>query len=486
MKRIFFAAALMTLCAVAVLACLLPDAIMSVDHSNIGAFARDLVLASPPMFTLSASANARYDALLQQAESKIAEVKDGMLPDQVRAIETQHADLLSQARGLALNDLSQRSQLNPTLPYITANGGGDTLDNPHFAGTAIRDALLERLTGKRSNGPASQFRGMKLLQLGAECVKLRGERPDWSSHDNLIGQIFSRAAGQHSTSDFAAIVSNVVNKRLLDSYQAAIGPWLALSQERPASDFKPISNIRVGEHPKLEEVREGAEIKFFTLSEGKETYALKTYAGIIALTRQLLINDDLGAFDRLTQLEGQAAAETVNALFVAVLTANSGNGAALADGQPLYTTGRGNKAASGTAIDETNLGSARKAMREVKGLDGKTPIGAAPRHLVVGPAKETEGEKMIAALTPVASEGVNPFAGKLTLHVEPRFTGNAWRLFADPAQLAVLNHSYLSGQEGPQTSTREGWEVLGMEFRVLLDFGVGLVDWRGTYLNPGN
>lgn len=58
-------------------------------------------------------------------------------------------------------------------------------------------------------------------------------------------------------------------------------------------------------------------------------------------------------------------------------------------------------------------------------------------------------------------------------------------LFADPAILPVLEYSYLSSAQGPQMASREGWDVLGMEFRVVLDFGCGAVDWRGGFFNPG-
>jgi hypothetical protein len=59
-------------------------------------------------------------------------------------------------------------------------------------------------------------------------------------------------------------------------------------------------------------------------------------------------------------------------------------------------------------------------------------------------------------------------------------------VFADPTILPVLEYAYLSSAQGPQMSSREGWDVLGMEFRVVLDFGAGAVDWRGAYLNEGS
>ena len=185
------------------------------------------------------------------------------------------------------------------------------------------------------------------------------------------------------------------------------------------------------------------------------------------------------------RLRLRAAASTEADLIAGLLLANSGDGADLDDGNPVYSTTRGNKAASGAPITVAALGAGRQVLRDMKDIDGITPLSVAPRHLVVGSAKETEAEQVLHELSAVQVDEVNPFAGKLTLQVEPRLTGNAWRLFADPGQLATIGIAYLAGREGPQIDLREGWDILGVEFRAVLDFGCAMQDWRGTYLNPG-
>jgi len=353
-------------------------------------------------------------------------------------------------------------------------------------GNAIGGALYSRMTGKPPEGPAVEWRGRSLLEMGAALLEARGERVSWRNRSALAGQIFARAGGQHTTSDFPILLQQSSNRVLLDSYKAAQSPLLLLAKRRDAVDFRPMTAVKLSEAPKLEKVLEGAELKYGTRAEAKESFRIFPFGKIFTLSREAIINDDLGAFADTSTAWGRAAAETEASELTALLAANSGDGANLDDNSPLYATTRGNKAASGGAISVGTLGVARKAMREFKGLDGKTPISVTPKHLVVGAAKETEAEQVLATLAATQVAEQNPFGGKLTLHVESRLTGNAWRLFADPSELAVIQIAYLNGQDGPVIETHPGWETLGTEFRVVMDFGCGLVEWRGTYLNSGN
>jgi hypothetical protein len=63
--------------------------------------------------------------------------------------------------------------------------------------------------------------------------------------------------------------------------------------------------------------------------------------------------------------------------------------------------------------------------------------------------------------------------------------GNRWYLFADPMASPVYVYGYLNGAEGPQVSTGPVSGVDGVEVSVIFDFGVGAIDWRGAWFNPG-
>lgn len=117
-------------------------------------------------------------------------------------------------------------------------------------------------------------------------------------------------------------------------------------------------------------------------------------------------------------------------------------------------------------------------------------INVVPRYLLVPAALETTAEKYLATLYPAQAAQVNPFGGnnRLELVVDPRLDAKSatrWYVFADPAQLPSLEFAFLSGYEGLQVESRNGFDVLGVEIRAVMHFGAGGVDHRGAYQNPG-
>ena len=221
------------------------------------------------------------------------------------------------------------------------------------------------------------------------------------------------------------------------------------------------------------------------MAEAKEAYKVETFARKIGVTRQVLVNDDLGAFADLSRRMGQAAAETEAKTLVDLLEANNGNGPVMEDGDTLFHADHGNKAASGGAIADATLSAARLAMRSQTGLSGQR-ISATPRYLLVPPARETTAEKWLATIAAAKASEVNPFAGSLSLVVEPRLaSATRWYITADAAEIDGLEYAYLAGGEGPQVELKSGWDVDGVEVRVILDFGAGFIDRRGWYANAG-
>ena len=284
----------------------------------------------------------------------------------------------------------------------------------------------------------------------------------------------------HGTSDFPNLLTGAGSRTLRAAYDVAASPLKMLAQRVSASDFRAQDVLAIGGMGTLAEVTEHGEITATTTAEAKESWQLKTFGKIFSLSRRALVNDDLGAFGRVTAELGRAAAETENSALAALLLSNPTMG----DGTALFHADHGNLADTPAAIGETSISVARLAMRSQTGITGER-ISITPKYLVVGPEIETEAEKFLATIHPTETDSVNPFAGRLTLAVEPRISGDDWFIFAAPSEAPALLLGHLASAPGPRISSRDGFEVLGREFRVVLDFAVAATDWRGAYRNAG-
>ena len=350
-------------------------------------------------------------------------------------------------------------------------------DDPAVIMTRRADALFARVNGAAPSDEARPYINESLRDMARACVETSGQSTRAMDADTLF------RAAMHTTSDFPQLLTSTGNRTLMGAYQAAQSPVkTTLSRSSTMTDFRPGTRLKLSDIGTLEKVSESGEIKHTSRGEASESYALDTFATRFAISRKALINDDLGAFRDWGNTAGRMAAETEANLLMTLLLSNPTMGE---DSKALFHADHGNLGTAG-AVAIASLDEARKAMRGMKALDGVTPINAAPKFLLVGPEMETTAEQILASIYAATAADVNNFSGKLTLLVEPRITDDSWYVFADPASLPVLEYSYLSSAQGPQMASREGWDVLGMEFRVVLDFGCGAVDWRGGFKNAGS
>lgn len=383
------------------------------------------------------------------------------------------------ARRAAFDALATRSAPTIRTEQVRVEIG-DSQDDPSLRARQMGEALYARINPRHQlSDPARRYAYSTPVDMAKELLTLRGESTMALSPASLV----TRAL--HTTSDFPIILGDTVGRVLRDAYQAAPSGIRRLGRQTSARDFRSVNKIMLGEAPLLEKLNEHGEIKAGTMAEAREAYKIETWAKKIGITRQVLVNDDIGAFSDLARRMGQGAAETEARILVTLLEANSGAGPTLSDTKALFHVDHGNKAATGAVISDVTLSAARLALRTQKGLDGRI-IRVTPKNLLVPPALETVAEKWLATIAPATAADVNPFSGAMSLVVEPRLSSaTRWYVTADPGEIDGLEFAYLSGNEGPQVESRSGWDVDGVEIRVILDFGAGFIDHRGWFQNLG-
>ncbi len=317
---------------------------------------------------------------------------------------------------------------------------------------------------------ARAYAGMNFADHARESLRRAGISTTGMAAETMI----TRAL--HTTSDFPLILGDAVNRELRRAYQAPVSGARLLARQTTARDFRAKRRAILGEAPDLKQVLEGGEFQSGTIDEAAETYAVATFGRIVGISRQALVNDDLGAFTTVPAAMGVAALNFEAAQLVAKIEGN----AQMSDGIAVFDdAGHGNDL-TGNSLIAPALATMRTAMRRKTGLSG-APIDVAPRYVLVPPELETAMQKALAEIQATATEDYNPFS-TLTLVVEPRLTSaTRFYMVADPQIVEGLEFAYLEGAPGPQIETRAGFEVDGTQIKVRLDYGCGWVDYRGWH-----
>jgi len=402
---------------------------------------------------------------------------------------------LADARALILDRLAARDDAMNIGHQFPTGGGHITLDNPATYGAAIQGALLAKISGKAAEGPASEFQGMSVVDMQRDYLTRGGARDAYRLSPDRVSTMAMGGGGRgvgwrsaaavitQTTSDFPDLVGSAAHQYLIERYKRQESQLKRLARKRNRSNFLHQFAVQRGGFGYLDEVREGGEYRSKTFETSKEGYPLRTYGNTFNVSRQMLINDQLGALADVLQTMAQAAVDTEAVLLAAAINA----GYKMGDGKDVFHADRRNLSPLAAKPNIASLDEGRLAMRSQKDLDGVGLIDANPKFLLVPVSLQTAAETLVAStIAPGKTDDVNPFAGKLEPLSDPRITNpTAWFLFADPEFSPALQYSYLDGHDAPETFTEDGWRVDGVEYKVRHDFGAGWLDYRFAWKNPG-
>lgn len=348
-----------------------------------------------------------------------------------------------------------------------------------------------------------QFKGrIGLQQLFLLAAEANGYRSSYSRDINLEVQRFAfglpgYGPGRHvqasgfSGLDISTILSNTANKFLMEGWNAVDQTPLRIAAIQSVRDFKTITTVSLTDSVIFDKVGNDGEIKHGTLSEITYTNKADTYARMLAITRQDIINDDLGALTSVPRKLGAGAMKKLNDIFWAeYLGAVAAN--FFAAGNSNINTGVANMTTGGLSATEVIF------MNQTN-PDG-TPLGIMPEILLVPTALKSaaytlmNSEKLIDGTATATQGDANVFRGRFRVESSPyisnsAYTGNTsvgWWLLADPSVLPVIAIAALNGRVEPVVETAEAeFSVLGVQMRGYSDVGVNLQEYRGGVYADG-
>ena len=364
------------------------------------------------------------------------------------------------------------------------NGGAAIVagvDQRDLSRLAMANAIQAR-AGLAAPTDGNPYRGMTLGEMARACVQATGANINGMDRMEIVGAAFT-----HSTSDFPALLGDASRRAILQGYQEAEETFADFTRAVNVPDFKPTNLVGLGAFSDLDVVPEGAEYKQGTFSDQSQAMKIVTYGKKFTITRQAIINDDLGIFSDVPRKMGQAARRTLAKAVFDLINSNP----MLSDGKRLFHADHANVLPA-ALINTASVSAMQAAMRLQKDKDGNriqvpmkgllTPVALSGQALTVRAAEYAVG---------VDAGRNDPNIVRNTFEVwsDGRLDDKdaaAWYGIANPAFVDAIVVGYLDGNQTPYLEQQQGFTVDGVAWKVRLDAAPAIADYRGIYKNPGN
>jgi len=274
-----------------------------------------------------------------------------------------------------------------------------------------------------------------------------------------------------SSADIPDVLSNVAHKFVLAGFGAVGEGWREISRPVAVTDFKAVKGVRLVMGGLLKPLAKGGELQHVDLSDDSRSIQAATKGSIVGITREDLINDDLGVLATIPARFGQMAGRTINKdVFGALSTTGSDYGA--------NTSG---------ALNLANLSDAYALAMGIKDANGDS-IGPMPDRILCAPGNYITALSIYRSeqITGASSEKgkTNVLRGVLKPITSPYLNGTAYRLFS--ASFPLVDVAFLNGVQTPTVETASAdFSQLGISMRCYYDFGASAGELKAALYSTG-
>jgi len=308
------------------------------------------------------------------------------------------------------------------------------------------------------------------------------------NYDEVMQAAFIQASAP-STHALTTLLTTVGNKFLLQGFDSVEQVYREFAATRPVNDFKQITSYRMLDDMVFEEVGPAGEIKHGTASQESFTNQAKTYAKMFALTRQDIINDDLGAFDTIRNRIGRGSGIKLNQIFWAKFLDD-----AVFFNSTAESTAGGHNNLLTAVLGEAGLAAANVLLKSKTDGYGN-PIDIGGQHILLTGATLAPTAKKwyvsqeirdttASTKTPTTNIYFNQYRP-----VESRYitdTSDWYLLPVGGTDMEPMEICYLDGVQAPTIeSANADFNTLGVQFRGYFDFGVNQKEWRASIKSTG-
>lgn len=274
-----------------------------------------------------------------------------------------------------------------------------------------------------------------------------------------------------SSANIPNVLSNVAHKFVLAGFGDAGEYWRAVARPVPVSDFKQVKGVRLVMGGLLKSLAKGGELQHVDLSDEARNIQAATKGSIVGITREDLINDDLGVLAFIPERFGMMAGRTINTdVFGAISTTGSDYGA--------NTSG---------ALSLDNLAAAYALAMGIKDSDGN-PLGPMPTTILCSPSNyiTARGIYQSDTITGAGSKTArdNVMRNLLRPITAPYLAGTAYWLFNEAFPLVDV--AFLGGRQTPVVETANvDFNQLGIQMRCYFDYGASKGETKAALYSTG-